>query len=416
MRRTTLSELFQVGDRVGLASLSPALSQGSLTALRHEISLPAHGRGRAGDGAVALQAAYDAEDYGAALDGPLASHDNSSRSILLRLASALRHLDPSRRCRRGASNLLQSPSSKPAQTIPNTDLARTSSLYVTLEGAGTCKLVGGAYLRVQPRLKQIGATIAAMTALDQALHYEYYPFSKVKRFPFAQAQRAQRLCRQLLNVAGSFSAALDAHDTYSCPLLIPVAPELADVSAQLQACLLALAGVVRGTVLARRAADMIANLDDLTRHLFLRLIAHSTALEETGPDAVLCVTFLAMLFNGAYVMRLLCVALTRAFVPDDEAAQAAVDALAVGTRWAVDEQIMVLCNDLMASAMLEEEGVAGGGAGGGAADVERPGAEPGVDAASLSNPQPTPAPPSAAGLHSWESELAAMSRASFQPS
>lgn len=123
-----------------------------------------------------------------------------------------------------------------------------------------------------------------------------------KRFPFVAAKRAQRLCRHLLNVAGSFSAALDAHDTYSCPPLIPVAGELEDVGQQLQACLLALAGVLKCTVAVERAVDMVVNLEDLVRHLFLTVLAQGGAAEESSTDAILGVTFLAMLFNATYVV------------------------------------------------------------------------------------------------------------------
>ncbi|KAL6770813.1 hypothetical protein ACKKBF_B32780 [Auxenochlorella protothecoides x Auxenochlorella symbiontica] len=262
------------------------------------------------------------------------------------------------------------------------------SIYLQVGEAGVRKVVGAAYLAVLPQLKAIAMLIGAMGALEPALHYEYYPFSKVKRFPFVAAKRAQRLCRHLLNVAGSFSAALDAHDTYSCPPLIPVAGELEDVGQQLQACLLALAGVLKRTVAVERAVDMVVNLEDLVRHLFLTVLAQGGAAEESSTDAILGVTFLAMLFNATYVVRLLCVALVQAFSPEDVEALAHASMLSDSTRWAVDEQLMVLCSDMMAAALYPDSGEEG------VAEL--------VQDASRS----------ASG---WEAELAAFSRRSMQP-
>lgn len=84
-------------------------------------------------------------------------------------------------------------------------------------------------------------------------HCRHHPQrQRQRRFPFRPAKRAQRLCRHLLNVAGSFYAALDSHDTRSCPLLIPVSSELDAVGAQLKACLLGLTGIVKNVAPVRR--------------------------------------------------------------------------------------------------------------------------------------------------------------------
>ncbi|KFM23698.1 hypothetical protein F751_0912 [Auxenochlorella protothecoides] len=237
-------------------------------------------------------------------------------------------------------------------------LSHPGSRYMELSPAGeSFKMLGGDYMDSVPLGKTVGQNIGAMAALDQALHYEYYPFSKVKRFPFVAAGRAQKLCRHMLNVSSSFLSALDSHDTHSAPMLIPVAAELEDVIQQLKACMSALAGIVQQTVSVDRAVDMVINLEDLTQHLFLSVLSQGTSTDSrAGPDTILGVTFLAMLFNAAYVVRLLCVALVQAFSPDDMEALAHASMLSDSTRWAVDEQLMVLCSDMMAAALYPDSG------------------------------------------------------------
>ncbi|KAL6769893.1 hypothetical protein ACKKBG_A32775 [Auxenochlorella protothecoides x Auxenochlorella symbiontica] len=237
-------------------------------------------------------------------------------------------------------------------------LSHPGSRYMELSPAGeSFKMLGGDYMDSVPLGKTVGQNIGAMAALDQALHYEYYPFSKVKRFPFVAAGRAQKLCRHMLNVSSSFLSALDSHDTHSAPMLIPVAAELEDVIQQLKACMSALAGIVQQTVSVDRAVDMVINLEDLTQHLFLSVLSQGTSTDSrAGPDTILGVTFLAMLFNAAYVVRLLCVALVQAFSPDDMEALAHASMLSDSTRWAVDEQLMVLCSDMMAAALYPDNG------------------------------------------------------------
>ena len=133
------------------------------------------------------------------------------------------------------------------------ELARAgASVYVALPAAGQYKLVGRTYLAIQPRLKRHGLGIAAMKALEQPLRYEFYALSAVKRFPFPAAQRALLLLRQMVNIAGSFSAALDTHEVSSCPPLIPVAKELELVRRQMDACLCGLAGFVKQEVELQR--------------------------------------------------------------------------------------------------------------------------------------------------------------------
>lgn len=52
-----------------------------------------------------------------------------------------------------------------------------------------------------------------------------------------------------------------------------------------------------------RAVDMVINLEDLTQHLFLSVLSQGTSTDSrAGPDTILGVTFLAMLFNAAYVV------------------------------------------------------------------------------------------------------------------
>ena len=153
-----------------------------------------------------------------------------------------------------------------ASTAPSTPLAGPSdsratvfelaragaSVYVALPATGQYKLVGRTYLAIQPRLKRHGLGIAAMKALEQPLRYEFYALSAVKRFPFPAAQRALLLLRQMVNIAGSFSAALDTHEVSSCPPLIPVAKELELVRRQMDACLGGLAGFVKQDVELQR--------------------------------------------------------------------------------------------------------------------------------------------------------------------
>jgi hypothetical protein len=56
------------------------------------------------------------------------------------------------------------------------------SKYLELGGAAlSFKVLGGQYMDIVPQGKLIAGHIAAMAALDQALHYEYYAFSRVKR-------------------------------------------------------------------------------------------------------------------------------------------------------------------------------------------------------------------------------------------
>ncbi len=88
-------------------------------------------------------------------------------------------------------------------------------------------------------------------------------------------------------------------------------------------------------------------------------------------------------------VRLLCVALVQAFSPEDVEALAHASMLSDSTRWAVDEQLMVLCSDMMAAALYPDSGEEG------VAEL--------VQDASRS----------ASG---WEAELAAFSRRSMQPS
>lgn len=52
-----------------------------------------------------------------------------------------------------------------------------------------------------------------------------------------------------------------------------------------------------------RAVDMVVNLEDLTQHLFLSVLSQGTSTDtQSRPDTILGVTFLAMLFNAAYVV------------------------------------------------------------------------------------------------------------------
>ncbi|KAK2080116.1 hypothetical protein QBZ16_002512 [Prototheca wickerhamii] len=277
------------------------------------------------------------------------------------------------------STTLRSPATRREDQLPEADVS--------------FKVMGGQYLKAVPRGKPLALNIGAMAALEQALHYEYYPFSKVKRFPFVPAMRAQRLCRHMLNVLFAFLTALDSQESQSAPALIPVAAELRDVVRQLKACLLALAGIVKGSVPTNHAIDMVINLDELTQYLFLAAMARCDFGALPSEDVVLGVTYLAMLFNATYVVQVHCVALVQAFKPDDVEALAHASLLTSSPRWAVDEQLMVLCNDMMAMAMYPEVDLDGDDVEAGAGGVGGP--APAADGAAQS---------------SWEHELASAIR------
>lgn len=260
----------------------------------------------------------------------------------------------------GAIELARTVSTEISTISPNrgasTILPHATSIYVEVPDSGAFKLVGKTYMAIQPELKAQGLRIMAMRALEQPLRYEYYPLSKVKRFPFDAAQRALFLCRQMVNIAGSFSAALDAHDTYSCPLLIPVSKELSCVQAQMEACLAGLAGFVKEEIEIETVVDMVLNLEKLMHHFFMSMAASEIAIDAGDTvDALLAITFLALLFNASYTIRLLAVALVRTFAPQDVDGLAMASLMADSGHWAIDEQIALLCSELMAGPVEDEE-------------------------------------------------------------
>lgn len=96
---------------------------------------------------------------------------------------------------------------------------------------------------------------------------------------------------------------------------------------------------------------MSLNLKDMTRHLFVSCLSQSEALgSQSHHEFLLGVSFLAMMFNAGFVIRMLAMSLVRCVYAGDAAAQAAVDRLADAEQWALDEELMLVCNDLMAVA------------------------------------------------------------------
>lgn len=96
---------------------------------------------------------------------------------------------------------------------------------------------------------------------------------------------------------------------------------------------------------------MSLNLKDMTRHLFVSCLSQSEALgSQSHHEFLLGVSFLAMMFNAGFVIRMLAMSLVRCVCAGDAAAQAAVDRLADAEQWALDEELMLVCNDLMAVA------------------------------------------------------------------
>lgn len=96
---------------------------------------------------------------------------------------------------------------------------------------------------------------------------------------------------------------------------------------------------------------MALNLEDMTRHLFASVMLQTKALGcHSQNDLILGVSFLAMMFNAALVLRTLAVSLVRCVRAGDAAAQSAVDRLVDAEQWALDQELMLVCNDLMAVA------------------------------------------------------------------
>lgn len=100
---------------------------------------------------------------------------------------------------------------------------------------------------------------------------------------------------------------------------------------------------------------MVLNLESLVQHMFVRMFSRPDAeSESSGTGAILGVTFLAMLFNTTYLVRLLCVAVTQAFSPGNAEDLALAALLQDSTRLGMDERLLVLCNDLMAMALYPD--------------------------------------------------------------
>ncbi|KAL6769892.1 hypothetical protein ACKKBG_A32770 [Auxenochlorella protothecoides x Auxenochlorella symbiontica] len=239
----------------------------------------------------------------------------------------------------------------PQQPVPLSPSAPATTVVMDFGQGNRVRMLGSAYLDLMRRALPVSTSLEAIAKMAQALQYEFYPFSKVKRFPLEAGDQAQRLCLCLLNVASSFAAALDSNDAHSSPFLLPHRKEVKSVAFQLSECLLGLAGVVRRTAATDRVVDMSLNLKDMTRHLFVSCLSQSEALgSQSHHEFLLGVSFLAMMFNAGFVIRMLAMSLVRCVCAGDAAAQAAVDRLADAEQWALDEELMLVCNDLMAVA------------------------------------------------------------------
>ena len=149
--------------------------------------------------------------------------------------------------------------------------------------------------------------------------------------------------------------------------------------------------------------DAVLNLESLTRHLFLWSLAHGVGADPAaGTDGLLAATFLALLFNASYMVRLLTVALAHAFDPEHAQDRGLAALFAGSAHWALDEQAALLCSELMSAPSIAEGlgGKVAPGSGGTAAG-ETNGQS--FDASAIIPGDPGPA--------TWEAELARLARA-----